>query len=199
MIPGAERTGDAVAVYGDSIAAAVNPGWTAPAAQAYLQGRFQNFAIVGGSLSADGAGMGIPALSSALYALVSAPSSFKRKTIVLFIGTNDYGGAGGGAGSAANFGSLYGQLLDAIHALNPAVEVFCITPLFRVNEPAANTFGNVMADYRTAMATAQSTRTWSVFVDSTSWVNAGDLADGLHPNGIGYAKILAQVRALLGF
>lgn len=151
-------------------------------------------ATVGRSLGSDVAGIGIPALAAELYAFISSAS--KRKIVVLFIGTNDFGLS---VDSAASFGTSYAALLDAIRSLNPAVGVICIPPMFRTNEATPNGFGDALAAYRTAIATAQSTRTWAVLVNSTPWLTPSDLADGLHPNAQGYAKVFGEVRALLGF
>lgn len=195
MSPVADRTGNSLVVYGDSIAQITNnPGWTAPLTAMYPPGQFFTDATAGRSLGADAAGMGIAALASELYAFIA--SGANRRLMLLFIGTNDFGLS---VDSAAAFGTSYGQLLDAIHALDPSVLVYCATPLFRLNEATPNSFGNVLDDYRAAIAVAQATRGWSVLVDAAAWLNAGDLNDGLHPNATGYAKIVTRIRALLGF
>lgn len=189
-----DRTGDSSVVYGDSIAAAVNPGWTSPVGVAYVPGRFLVDAAGGRNLEVDIAKIGAPALAAEIYAFVS--SATKRRLILLFIGTNDFAAA---TGSAAAFGSQYGQLLDAIHALDVSAETICITPLFRADQGNPNSKGDALAAYRSAIGAAQSTRPWAVFADSSSWLGAGDFVEGVHPNAAGYSKIVTKVRALMGF
>jgi lysophospholipase L1-like esterase len=74
------------------------------------------------------------------------------------LGTNDYGSD---TCSAAAFGVLYGELLDAIHAASPGTIIYCQTPFQRIAPAteAANAFGNTLGDYRTAIAAAVATRT----------------------------------------
>lgn len=110
----------------------------------------------------------------------------------LAIGLNDYQLE---TQSAADFGVAYADLLDKLHTDLPAATIYCQTPITKTSE-AANTFGDTLGDYRTAIATAQSSRSaYCTLVDGTAWTIA--LADGVHPNVAGHAAYAANVDGIL--
>jgi lysophospholipase L1-like esterase len=62
-----------------------------------------------------------------------------------------------------------------------------------------NGVGSTLADYRTAIATEQSTRSaWCNLVDGTAIMSTAELVDGVHPNAAGHALYLAYVKTVLG-
>jgi lysophospholipase L1-like esterase len=139
-------------------------------------------------------------LAAQLVALARDVVTSGAKSIWLAIGTNDYGL---GRQSAADFGARYGALIDAIHALDPSIQIYCQTPILRVApaSESANRFGSTLTDYRTQIATVVSTRAaFSTLVDGTAILAAGaSYADGVHPSTAGHATYAAFVRATLGY
>lgn len=131
-----------------------------------------------------------------LTAFIAQLVAYNPANIWLAIGTNDYGII---TWSAANFGAAYAAVLDALHAALPSCHIYTQTPIVRVIE-TANSFGNTLGDYRTAIATAQSTRTgFTTFVDGTTILTTADLdAGGVHPTTAGHAKYATFVRGVLG-
>jgi lysophospholipase L1-like esterase len=98
--------------------------------------------------------------------------------------TNDYGLD---HESAATFGTVYAGLLDAIHALNPSIQIYCQTPFHRSGETTPQSIhGSTLADFGAAIVAAVSTRTtFATVIDgyaafSIAQVSAGG-GDGLHP------------------
>lgn len=184
-----------IIVYGDSIAVggnATNPalqGWVQLVRNAY-SGAVQYEAWGYRSLSSD---CSTAANRTTFAALLASQSP----TIIwIAIGTNDYGGS---AWTAANFGAAYADMLDKIHTALPSAVIYAQTPLLRTTE-TANAVGSTLGDYRTAIATAQSTRSdYCTLVDGTALLELTDLADGLHPTTAGHAKYATAVRAVLGF
>jgi lysophospholipase L1-like esterase len=111
------------------------------------------------------------------------------------IGTNDYGL---NAQTAAQFGTMYGALLDEWHSQMPTIGFIGMSPLARTTE-TANPSGGTLGDYRTAMQTAFSSRVWATFVDGSGVITntATQTADGLHPNPTGTALVEAAWLAAL--
>ena len=127
--------------------------------------------------------------ATARTAFAARLASYNPQYIWLAIGTNDYGADQDW--SAANFGTAYGDLLDKIHAVSPNTKIFCQSPIQRI-APAnenANSFGNTTGDYRSAIATAVSTRTsFCEYHNGASGAivpNEGIDSDGIHINNEG--------------
>lgn len=119
------------------------------------------------------------------------------QTIVAFLGTNDYGL---NKWAAATFGTQVAAWLDAVNAALPSALIKLITPLTRANETVANGSGSTLPNYRTELATAQSTRSGYVSLTSgPSMVTypTNFAADLLHPNNAGHAQIATAVQALI--
>ena len=187
---GAPRHARIVAIYGDSIADGANASLESVhhgyAAKLATSGR-------GAVLSAS---YGYRTLNADTPAAVVAQLRRANPTdIWIGIGTNDYGLA---AQSAADFGTDYAAMLDALHAAFPAAKLWAQTPLLRTNE-TANAFGDTLGAYRTAISTAVSTRAaYTTLVDGSTIIASGDLADGLHPGKVGHAKMAQAVTTNLG-
>ena len=184
--PGANE----ICVYGDSITvgASAEPGvllgWVARLRQT-------RSVIVEGwgyrKLQDDGA------TSGARQTLVDRIASYAPSIVWIAIGTNDYGLLGGW--TAASFGTAYADLLDKLHTALPSAAIYCQTPITRTIE-TANGAGSTMADYRTQITTAVSTRTaYATLVDGTAWTIP--LADGVHPTTAGHLTYYNGVDAVI--
>lgn len=114
--------------------------------------------------------------------------------IWIALGTNDYG-----AGStAANFQTAYADYVDRLHEYMPQAKIYCQTPTVRTTE-TANAGGSTLGDFRTAIVSVCSTRTFANDVDGTAILTTGDLSDGLHPNVNDTIKITRFVaKTILG-
>jgi lysophospholipase L1-like esterase len=184
-------------VFGDSIAAGYSPtrmaeGWDVLMRQDY-PGQVSIHAITGRTLASQ--------VTATLAAeLLAGLDGTVRNDLWLAIGTNDYGV---NAQSAANFGTQYAALLDAIHASNTTVNIFCQCPTPRTAPYAetANAFGDTLTAYRTAISTAVSARSgWAVppvYVDASAWVFTKP--DGLHPDTAGHASYKALAKTAIGY
>lgn len=120
--------------------------------------------------------------------------------IWIALGTNDYFFSNW---TAAAFGAAYASYLDTCHTYAPQARVWAQTPLLRT-APAvetANSQGSTLANYRTQIATAQSTRTpWCILVDGTGGTFPQTMGiDGVHPDwngqGVYGDAIVAQYAA----
>lgn len=133
--------------------------------------------------------------ASARAAFVAKIVAYAPAKIWLAIGTNDYGE---NKWSAASFGAAYAALLDDLHTALPSVLIYAQTLLLRANE-TVNTFGSTTGDYRTQIATAQSTRySYCALVDGTAIMTTASLVDGVHPTSAGHALYATAVRSVLG-
>jgi hypothetical protein len=83
---------------------------------------------------------------------------------------------------------------------DPLAKIYAQTPTVRTDITAADSFGNVLADYRTQIATAQGARaSFVTLLDGMAILSSGDLADGVHPPAAGEIKYANYVRAALGW
>jgi len=132
--------------------------------------------------------------ASARTAFVAKIQAYNPSSFWMAIGTNDYGL---NLWTAANFGTAYAATLDALHAAMPDLYIYCQTPILRAVE-TANGLGSTLGDYRTAIATAVSTRTsFCELVDGTVFVDIGDIPDGVHPDTAGHDSYAAAVGVIL--
>ena len=133
--------------------------------------------------------------ATARTAFAARWAALSPSKIWLAIGTNDYGL---NKWSAASFGAAYADLLDKLHAAIPSATIYCQTPILRSSE-VANGSGSTLGDYRTQIATAQSTRSsYTVLVDGTAFMTTASLDDGLHPGDAGHTLYANGVRTALG-
>lgn len=192
--------------FGDSISV----GNTAIPAQAgYLPGgvrhapRFDGlipYGVAGDTLFSETVnGTNIPQLTTRLVSRCSYGST--ERALYIQIGTNDYGLD---ACSAATFQTIYGQVLDGVHAADPTIRIYCQTLFHRSAIPTggsviegANGHGSTWADFNAAITTAVSTRTpWAKVIDggdqlmTLAQITA---AGGLHPNTALHAQIATNI------
>lgn len=187
-----------VIIFGDSITQGyVTPinelyGWTSLVRQDYP-----------GRVTSDGSG-GVSMATEVFFAgsadlvaarLASEMDGTVSNTIVLAIGTNDYGL---NEQSPTAFGIQYAGVIDGIHSRNPGALVYAVTMIVRVDE-GANALGFTLAQYRSAISGLTSGRGWLSVLDGTTFLTLADLADGLHPNVTGHIKYKAAIKTALGY
>jgi lysophospholipase L1-like esterase len=132
---------------------------------------------------------------TARTAFVAKVVSANPATLWMAIGTNDYGIP---TTNAADFGSDYAALLDALHTALPSLVIYCQTPIVRTSE-AANSFGNTLGDYRSQISTAVSTRTaYCTLVDGTALITTSNLDEGVHPTDAGHSIMYSAIKTVLG-
>jgi len=133
--------------------------------------------------------------AAARTAFTSYLSALSPTVFWMAIGVNDYGLI---KWTAANFGAAYADLLDKLHTALPDLVIYAQTPLDRSVE-TANALGSTLGDYRTAIATAQSTRSaYCTLVDGTAILEVANLPDGTHPDTAGHALYATYVETVLG-
>lgn len=109
--------------------------------------------------------------------------------VLIFAGTNDFGGNI----ALADFASAYGDIIDTLKANNTTV--FAITPTARSTNNN-NSLGLKLKDYADAIKTISEAKNIDVIdlntltSDNVVWIS--NLSDGLHPNEVGQ-KILADL------
>lgn len=191
-ITSSEPSSPRIWVYGDSITSGFNAdevpleGWVQLLRNAY-NGSVINDSWGYRALYRD-ASTAAARTDFAAYVATLSPS-----IIWLAIGTNDYGLS---LWTAANFGTAYAALLDALHTVLPSATIYCQTPITRSVE-TANGVGSTMAQYRTEITTASNARSgYCVTIDGTAWTIALD--DGVHPTTAGHATYAAEVISDLG-
>lgn len=126
--------------------------------------------------------------------LVSRLASLAPTKVWLAIGTNDYGL---NRISAATFETRYASLLVDINAALPGATIYAQTPIDRATE-TANTFGDTLGAYRTAISNAASGKGYVTVVDGTAILALGDLSDGVHPSTAGMATYATYVAGVAG-
>lgn len=173
--PMATHSGDAkLVIYGDSIAVGANAtdtqtqGW--PMLVRAAVGATAVEAYGYRCLSNDGAA-DIRYFADKIAAM--APSA-----IWIAIGTNDYALA---TQTAAAFGTMYGQLVDTLHALRPDAVIYAQSPIVRSSESG-------LAAYRSAISALTATRSWLNYIDGSTILTTSDLSDGVHPTTAGHDK-----------
>jgi lysophospholipase L1-like esterase len=134
----------------------------------------------------------VAADTSALAAQLAAAGVTR---LVVALGTNDYGLNGQ---TAASFQTQLAALADAFRAAVPTGTVVGLTPLTRATE-TANSLGSTLADYRSAYATVDGSRSWMTLISGPSLLTTMDMADGLHPTTYGHFRIAQQLGPLLGY
>lgn len=133
--------------------------------------------------------------STARGVFVTKLASYTPSLIWLAIGTNDYGL---NKWTAASFGTAYAALLDDLHTALPSATIYCQTPIVRTTE-TANAGGSTLGNYRTQIATAQSTRSaYATLVDGSAFMTTASLSDGIHPTTAGHATYYAAAKVALG-
>ena len=132
--------------------------------------------------------------STARAAFVAKIVARNPAKLWLAIGTNDYGLY---PWTAANFGTAYAALLTDLNTALPSLVIYAQTPGPRSTE-TANAAGSTMVQYRAAIATAVSGKSYVTLVDGTTFYTTGDTGDGLHPTTAGHLLYFNAVKSVLG-
>jgi lysophospholipase L1-like esterase len=121
----------------------------------------------------------------------------RPKFLWVQVGTNDYGGAGGGTGPVAAWQALLRNLLITCQAMVPDITIFVQTLTSRTFE-GANALGDTAANYRTAATNAAAGLAYCQVVDASGWISPPtQTSDGLHLNQIGQGIYVSKVLATL--
>jgi len=113
------------------------------------------------------------------------------------IGINDWAA---GNWTAAQFGAALTTLYNAIHAIDPTVQIYSQTPIITGGgtEAYTNAKGEVPGAFRTAKAAASAGMSWVTVVDGTTLVTEADLGPGgIHPTTAGQAAMYTSIKAIL--
>jgi hypothetical protein len=112
------------------------------------------------------------------------------KRFILELGTND---ATVGT-TAATFKIQYGNLIDAIHAADTNISIFCLSPLLRGDAVEASH----LVDYRTGIIDLLTTRAWATYINGLPILTyPGDYYDTIHPIDGGQTKIYNALTAVI--
>lgn len=111
--------------------------------------------------------------------LISAFSNVTTtKKLIITIGTNDYG-----AGILlSTFITYYTNLLTTIYAVDPTIQIYCVSPIKRSGETA------LLGQYRTAISNICTSLGYATYINGYDILELTDLADGLHPSTAGHKK-----------
>ena len=191
-------TGSGIAVIGDSITYETVDG---------IQWATQLFSILG---SPAGPVDGVSGTSMAGVATrITAMDLSYSDTLLIVMGTNDYGDSGGRAlgafGDNGSSGTFYGDVYGAIYAAftaKPTLRLVFATPLQRTDSTAANSQGKVLLDYVNAIIDSCGRYGVPVYdANRNSGLNAINFAtysgDGLHPNAAGLRRFARDFAGFL--
>lgn len=180
--------------YGDSIAVGASATYpTKEGAAVLVRDAFNGSVMVEGwgyrTLYDDGVD------ATARQTFSTRLAGYAPSRIWLAIGTNDYAL---NKWTAANFGTAYADLLDKLHTDLPSATIFCQSPLIRTTE-TANAGGSTLPNYRTQISDAAAARSsYCTYVEGSTILTTGNLADGVHPTTTGHAIWAAAIKTALG-
>lgn len=188
-----ESVSNRVVVYGDSIAAGGNTtegpleSWPSIVRTSY--GDSLLVEAYGTRALSNDANAGAP-----LTAFVAKIASYSPNILWIAIGVNDWFEE---TQSASAFETMYAAFLVALNASMPSLTIYAQTPIVNVDE-SANSFGDTLGAYRTAITNATSGKAYVTDVDGTAILTTGDLEDNTHPTTAGHATYAAYVKTVLG-
>lgn len=141
-------------------------------------------------------------------ARITAMDLTNTDTLLIFMGTNDYGNSGGRAlgafGDNGSSGTFYGDVYGAIYAAftaKPTLRLVFATPIQRTDTTATNGQGKVLKDYVDAIIDSCGRYSVPVFdayrKAGFNSINFGTYStDGLHPGAAGHRRF---ARGFSGF
>jgi len=177
---------NAAVVLSDSIGVGVGSG--TPTLQGYtilLRNQY------GKGLAIDAAGGRTLFEYSANYAaLASQLANYSASTYVIALGTNDWNT---GVWNATAFGAGYASFIAALKSAAPGKKIIAESPIIANPE---STGGRSLSDYRTQIGIAAANASIQ-YVDRSTVLTAGNLADALHPNTAGHVILAAFESNLL--
>ncbi|NMC75857.1 MAG: SGNH/GDSL hydrolase family protein [Candidatus Methanofastidiosa archaeon] len=113
------------------------------------------------------------------------------KKVICNLGTNDHALLGL---SAANYGTYYGNLLDAIHSADENIKIWCVSPILRLDGYENST----LDDYRTAVGNVCAARSsYATHIPGKPILSSGDYADTVHPSTTGQKKLKDAIYAVV--
>lgn len=184
-----------VVVYGDSIT--VGTATTAPERDApvsVLRNTYSRNTIAEGW---DGRALSDHnATAGDRTAMAARIASYNPTYVYVQIGVNDYIRR---TQSSANFGTMYADFLDKLHAAAPSAVIICQTMTPMTDESELQGGYGVLEDYRDQVRTAVGARAWAVLADADTeaWITTGDLVDTVHPSTAGAATLAQEIDAVL--
>jgi lysophospholipase L1-like esterase len=105
--------------------------------------------------------------------------------LIIMLGTNDYAVD---KPLLVDFQANYDALLQAINTARPDIVIKCVSPIVRTSE-GANSNGDTLPDFRTAISNACSGKAYCEYIDGSALITTGDLADGVHPDDDGHTAL----------
>jgi lysophospholipase L1-like esterase len=204
---GAPAHGRRLVVYGDSIPAGFRAevngsgsfflGWPMLLRASGVCG-VTNFSISGDELYAGlfnmtGGDLNAAVAIKAAQLVARCADGTTQRAVWFELGTNDWGFS---HAPLSTFTSLYGQLLDAVHALDPSIHFYCQTPLYRGN--GANGQGYTLPQMRTAIAGIVAARSGYCSLVDGLQIDMTGSPDGVHPNAAQHVAICNLALATLG-
>ena len=197
-------------VYGDSITGGartsvqpwttgvpyVDGGWALLTRQNY-PGRVSIEQWGARALYSDTAAAGSPGLGSIANTATRLAGLFfgatTRQLIVAMGGVNDWGVNVAGW-TAAVYGTNLAALCDAVHAIDPTIQIFYMTTNLTAEEATPNVNGEIIQQFRTAGIAAVAGK--ATVIDLTlSSVSRG--SDAVHPDQTGHIAIFNVTRTAL--
>lgn len=186
---------NAVVVFSDSIGQGI--GSDHPTTQSYVPKlRDTYFGASISLLGGGGDGIGYhyaidPTMATLARRIAAHCIGARSNQIFIQIGINDYIHRVALDQTSAQFGTRVGLLLDQMRLILPLADVIVASPLLMQ--------GDAATDWRTAMATACSTRNWTRYVNGAAQTPVSAWVDGLHPTTAQYAVVYECIESILGF
>ena len=181
-------------VFGDSIATGV---YATPISQYGYVNRLR--AVYPGRISLQGWGggkyadfTGLADANALAQRFVDLCFNATTREVWDAMGYNDFGGHT----TPTSLATIVGATYDAVHAIDPTVHIWSMTPLITGGTP--NAWGEYISEYRTAKASATVGRSWVTLVDGTALLSAGGLQDGVHPSTAGHGVLATNIATVLG-
>lgn len=150
--------------------------------------------------SYDGASMAgsSPMSANNIANLTDAFPGVTAKTVVVFLGTNDWSGNV----ALSTFDTAYSSFLTTVKGSADSPTVVCVTPIWRTDEGTLNSAGTpyTIATLRSHITT-DCTNAGLSTIDGLTLVpnTAADyIADGIHPNDTGYYNYSVNLNTALG-
>jgi len=146
---------------------------------------------------------------SSVASRITALDLSSSDTLLIFMGTNDYGNSGGRAlgafGDTASSNTFYGDIraaIEAAYTAKPSIRLVFVTPIQRTDQTAANAQGRVLRDYVDAIIDTCERFSVPVFdANRAGGFNSLNFStfssDGLHPNAPGHLRLARNIAGFL--
>ncbi len=123
-------------------------------------------------------------------------------TIIIELGTNDYGGLFGSYGGYSEDSTLFRHycdtILKALHAQLPAVKIFWITPLIRSYEGKnCNGYGHTLNYFRNEIDSACLNKPYVQVIEGRPILDLADLDGGLELSTAGHVKLYNYLKNII--